>query len=389
MKKNRRAGSTALNVVALLVATGIGSATGAAQAPGADIEKGFSAYQAGNYSEALKTVEPLAQARNSRAQHMLGTMYEKGQGVVKSYVQAYYWYSLAASTGEAAYVKSLDALSARMTPKEIAAAQKQADAKQPKAGTEQGFLGTIKVGSGACSAFGEKMVEQMAYTFRAGATADQMVYDIVYYSGLKPNFDVRAAPNVPNAAAIIQGVQRYILYNPEFMRNVEASTGTDWAAYSIMAHEIGHHLQGHTLDTTQGSRPPLELEADEFSGFIMARMNGTLQEAQTAMSRFGSDVATPTHPGKTQRLEAIRTGWERGMSTRDKAPLPPTAANRRIPTERPGGGEAPVQAPNPQTRMTNACVTPMGACYMMMQVPVGMSCWCNFGWYGSYAGIAQ
>ena len=49
-----------------------------------------------------------------------------------------------------------------------------------------------------------------------------------------------------------------------------------------MAHELGHHINGHTIDVVMYSdevvdRPDLEsfrkmeLEADEFSGFVMAK----------------------------------------------------------------------------------------------------------------------
>ncbi|MGZ8545123.1 MAG: hypothetical protein ACXWV0_07485, partial [Flavisolibacter sp.] len=70
----------------------------------------------------------------------------------------------------------------------------------------------------------------------------QEIIDIV---GLKPNFEVREA-NVPNAAAIVYNGKRYVLYNPTFIRQLEQSTGTKWAGISVLAHEIGHHLNGHT-----------------------------------------------------------------------------------------------------------------------------------------------
>jgi len=315
-------------------------------------------------------------------------MYEKGLGVVKNYVRAYYWRSLAATTGKQEYLSSLDALSSLMTPEEIAAAQKLNE-NQPKVTfASDGYLGTVSMGRGACSMFSEGMADSSTYTFRPDATADQMVYDIVYYSGLRPNFQVRAASNVPNAAAIVEGTERLVLYNPSFMRQVESSTGTDWAAYSIMAHEIGHHLQGHTLEAS-GSRPPLELEADEFSGFIMARMDGALQEAQVAMGRFASEAATATHPGKAQRLQAIKTGWERGRATRSEvAPMPPKVSDRQPQVEAPRG-QVPPPMPVPQGRVASACMTQVGACPMVMPVPVGSPCYCNFGIYGSYVGIAQ
>ena len=228
------------------------------------------------------------------------------------------------------------------------------------------------------------------FTFRPDATADQMVFDIVYYSGLRPNFQVRAA-NVPNALARVENDQRFILYNPDFMKQVERATGTDWAAYSIMAHEIGHHLQGHTLQAG-GSRPPIELEADEFSGFILARMDGTLEDSQAAMRRLASDQGSDTHPGKAQRLEAIRKGWQRGSETRGQSPAKPPRVTTNPADRQPQmPPQAPPQTriPMPQVQVATACFTNFGACPMGVPVPSGSSCWCNFGWYGSYVGIAR
>lgn len=49
------------------------------------------------------------------------------------------------------------------------------------------------------------------------------------------------------------------------MNSVKLLTVNDFSQWSIHAHEIGHHLSGHTL-TSGGDRHQQELEADEFSG---------------------------------------------------------------------------------------------------------------------------
>ena len=94
---------------------------------------------------------------------------------------------------------------------------------------------------------------------------------------------------VPNAAAIIvmgqDGIpKRVIAYNRQFMQDVARTTGdSDWSGTSILAHEIGHHLSGHTL-LPGGSKPPIELEADKFSGFVLFKMGATLPEAEKAIT---------------------------------------------------------------------------------------------------------
>ncbi len=126
-------------------------------------------------------------------------------------------------------------------------------------------------------------------------------------SGLPQNFEVRAA-GVPNAAAVIRGTKRYILYNQYFVEQLKSATKNNWAPVSVMAHEIGHHLSGHTLDNL-GSRPNLELEADYFSGFILQRIGGSLDDARAAMTRIGTVTGSSTHPPKHDRLAAITSGW--------------------------------------------------------------------------------
>ncbi|MFL9845731.1 M48 family metalloprotease [Flavobacterium rhizosphaerae] len=127
-----------------------------------------------------------------------------------------------------------------------------------------------------CSYYGETITGDII-AYESGTTVQKAVAEIMSVIGLKPNFELRVA-NVPNAAAVVIKNKRYILYNPKFMNQINKASGTNWAAISILAHEIGHHLNGHTLDNV-GSRPQTELEADEFSGFVLRKMGATLPDA--------------------------------------------------------------------------------------------------------------
>ena len=128
--------------------------------------------------------------------------------------------------------------------------------------------------------------------------------------GLKPRFELRATNEVQNAAAVVYGGQRYLLYNPQFVAAVNRAGRTDWAGISILAHEMGHHLNGHTL-RGGGSNPADELEADEFSGFVLRKMGASLAQAQAGMAVVSGDEDSPTHPGRRVRLAAIGQGWQR------------------------------------------------------------------------------
>lgn len=144
---------------------------------------------------------------------------------------------------------------------------------------------------------------------RAAATLDakQIIQAIIDVIGLKTNFEVKSA-NVPNAAAVVYQGKRYILYNPGFIKALNKATGNEWASVSVLAHEIGHHLNGHTLDGT-GSRHETELEADEFSGFVLRKMGASLYDAQIALKLAAGRRPTKTHPAQDDRLIAIARGW--------------------------------------------------------------------------------
>ena len=162
-----------------------------------------------------------------------------------------------------------------------------------------------------CSYAGQSARAQAeTLVFPPDKEAQSMVGKVLQYTGLKPNFVLFVEPGSKNAAATIGQQQRLILYDPVFLRNLVYETKTDWAQISVLAHELGHHLLGHTLSPT-GSRPAEELDADEYSGFILQKMGATLEQATAAIKQIASDQASQTHPAKKDRIQAISTGWQR------------------------------------------------------------------------------
>lgn len=67
----------------------------------AQFQQGVAAYQAGNYNQAFRLLQPLAQQGNTMAQNNLGVMYKNGQGVAQNDKQAVAWYQKAANQGHA------------------------------------------------------------------------------------------------------------------------------------------------------------------------------------------------------------------------------------------------------------------------------------------------
>ena len=87
-----------LNIIAAAVISVVLFATSAfAQ----DFQKGFEAYNAGDYATALQEWRPLAEQGDATAQYNLGQMYIDGQGVPQDYTEAVKLYRLAAEQGDA------------------------------------------------------------------------------------------------------------------------------------------------------------------------------------------------------------------------------------------------------------------------------------------------
>jgi hypothetical protein len=145
----------------------------------------------------------------------------------------------------------------------------------------------------------------------------------------KQNFTLREQNGINNAYATIISNRRYIVYDNNFLENLDDYAGTRWASVSVLAHEMGHHYRNHVVDS-RGSTPPKELEADYFSGYVMEKLGATLDEAKAAMNRIASDRGSSTHPARADRLNAIERGWNyaRGNTTNtDNIPAPQPQQN--------------------------------------------------------------
>lgn len=198
--------------------------------------------------------------------------------------------------------------------------------------------------------------------------------------GLRDIPDIFEGP-VPNAAAAIYSGKRVIVYNRSFLQRIQTSSGTSDIYYSILAHELGHHLGGHTVSMSPEPRL-LELSADYFSGFAMARLNKSLESAQAAMRAMGSIYGmegSASHPGIEARLKEIRKGWKAAKNDET-----PTSDDDLGQVTR-GGGQTPGTT-LPPTAGSQApyccdgwgrkrCQLPAGS------FPAGM-CYCPFQGYG-------
>lgn len=154
--------------------------------------------------------------------------------------------------------------------------------------------------------------------FSSVSNADDTLDKILAVIGASKRFVLQECSNINNAVAITYNGVRYIMYDPKFMNSLSGSN--QWSNMFILAHEVGHHINGHTVDvlaSNNQNKPSLatqrqqELESDEFAGFVLGRLGASLSEASSTINSLAnnSDDSYSTHPSKTKRLAAVKKGW--------------------------------------------------------------------------------
>ena len=173
---------------------------------------------------------------------------------------------------------------------------------------------TLRFTGSACGLAQDlKLGDVTAYD--ASAEAKRTVTEICDSVSLPANFAIVAVrdPKV-NAYATVRESQRFIVYDEKFMDSVAVRQSKNWSGLAVMAHEIGHHLCGHTLDHI-GSRPPRELEADSFAGFAVGALGGKLEDAIRLFEGM-SETGSATHPPRRERVAAVTAGWQKASRKR-------------------------------------------------------------------------
>jgi tetratricopeptide (TPR) repeat protein len=160
--------------------------------------------------------------------------------------------------------------------------------------------------------------------FISDVEAENALDRILSVIGASKRFVLQPCDNINNAVAISYKGVRYILYDKEFMNSI--SRGDNWSNLFILAHEVGHHINGHSLDLvlyaaeaveseTLASKRQQELEADEFAGFVLGKLGASLSETTNVLNSIsnGRDDTYSTHPSKSKRLVAIDNGYSRAV----------------------------------------------------------------------------
>jgi len=179
--------------------------------------------------------------------------------------------------------------------------------------------------------------------------AENALDKILNTIGASKNFVLTPCSEINNAAATSYKGIRYILYDKEFMQLINSRTN-NWSSLAILAHEVGHHINGHALDITMyaggvveakslANKRKQELEADEFAGFIMAKLGADLNSALSFTNIFtDKDDTYSTHPSKSKRVNAVRKGFNKAggnssVANTNNAPTEYTRKNTNMSVE--------------------------------------------------------
>ena len=190
------------------------------------------------------------------------------------------------------------------------------------------FFGTLK---------GDTKICEKSSGYASADDVEALVTSILDRYGLKNGYIIMSCTQTDNCTAILDDQNRpYILFNPNFLQSVRRLNFTeadikvnnnDWKTLTILAHELGHHLNNHLINPRPGAtRVDMELEADETAGFIVYLLGGDAYQAKLAYTdKTVSDIGSYTHPGRAKRLEAVQKGWDAAKKKYDK-PNNPTAS---------------------------------------------------------------
>lgn len=165
--------------------------------------------------------------------------------------------------------------------------------------------------------------------FSTDQEANAVLNKICDAAGIKNNFILVQCNSIKSCLSNVKNGDAYILYDNNFLKSIKSNNALgftekkinsknnkseDWSSITILAHEIGHHVQQHFGDNVQKtySRNELELQADEYAGNILCILGATLQEGEKAYySSVIPDEKTTDHPDKISRIKSFEEGYKK------------------------------------------------------------------------------
>ena len=136
--------------------------------------------------------------------------------------------------------------------------------------------------------------------YEAGSIVKGMLDSIRW----QENFRLQEQNGINNAYATIIRNTRWIVYDNDFLENLDTYAATKWASISVLAHEMGHHYYNHVVTGTGGMVAVAGREA---------RIERPIVGPNDVATRLGAAVRVGPRPQQhTRRLDEVVRRVARG-----------------------------------------------------------------------------
>jgi len=149
-------------------------------------------------------------------------------------------------------------------------------------------------------------------SIQSSASLTENLRDIMSEIGLsQSNFTIKTCNSINNAAAIIYEGERELLIDERYLSQINNSSNKSFNIF-VLAHEIGHHLNGHTLKISDNiTSRQQELEADYFAGFVIKKLSGGIQDISKSLKNLPHPKENiGTHPILQDRILSAENGFK-------------------------------------------------------------------------------
>lgn len=154
------------------------------------------------------------------------------------------------------------------------------------------------------------------FNFNNSLELEKICNDILKKVGINDkNFRIISCNSVYNALAFIYKDERFIVADQNFLNflnNRNEKVNDYWFYLFILSHEIGHHLNGHTLKNVPSleDKRKQELECDKFAGMILRKYNAKESIVIDILKKIPHpETDNSTHPTLDKRISAALKGY--------------------------------------------------------------------------------
>lgn len=176
-------------------------------------------------------------------------------------------------------------------------------------------------------------------SFKDDKEAKDVLNKICDAAGIQNNFIMVPCNSIDNCLATVKDGDAYILYDNNFLNKIKNNTSLgftekkinsknnnseEWTSITILAHEIGHHVNQHFGKNVSNtySKNELELQADEYAGNILYILGATMEEGKQAYySAAIPNEKTLEHPDKIARIKSFEEGFKKRSEKTNKNSL--------------------------------------------------------------------